>query len=153
MLQQLKWETLESRRTKIQLCSTKLSITWWVFQLITILHHLRPGLEPHTQRRCYNITLGQTLWSSVSSPELYLPGIYYQQQLLRPSTWYLSNGGWLFFLPLIGLYILFTVHSLTLFRQRSAIAFPERNGLQRQSSVPRICRCREQASSAFFIHC
>ena len=27
MLQQLKWETLESRRTKIQLCSTKLSIT------------------------------------------------------------------------------------------------------------------------------
>jgi hypothetical protein len=28
-------------------------------------------------RRCYNITLGQTLWSSVSSPELYLPGICY----------------------------------------------------------------------------
>ena len=97
MLQQLKWETLESRRTKIQLCSTKLSITWWIFQLITILYHLRPGVEPHTQIRCYNITLGQTLWSSVSSPELYLPGIFYQQQLLRPPTWYPSSGGLLLF--------------------------------------------------------
>ena len=48
----------------------------------------------------------------------------------------------IFFLPLIGLYILFTVHSLTLFRQRSAIVFPEGNGLQRQSSVPSRCRCR-----------
>jgi hypothetical protein len=48
----------------------------------------------------------------------------------------------IFFLQLIGLYILFTVHSLTLFRHRSAIDFPERNGLQRQSSVPSRCRCR-----------
>jgi hypothetical protein len=48
----------------------------------------------------------------------------------------------IFFLPLIGLYILFTVHSLTLFRHRSAIVFPERNDLQRQSSVPSRCRCR-----------
>jgi hypothetical protein len=48
----------------------------------------------------------------------------------------------IFFLQLIGLYILFTVHSLTLFRHRSAIDFPERNGLQRQSSVPSRSRCR-----------
>ena len=48
----------------------------------------------------------------------------------------------IFFLQLIGLYILFTVHSLTLFRHCSAIDFPERNGLQRQSSVPSRSRCR-----------
>ena len=50
----------------------------------------------------------------------------------------------LLFSKVFWLYILFTVHFLTLFRHRSAmLVFMERNGLQRQSSVPSRCRCNE----------
>jgi hypothetical protein len=58
----------------------------------------------------------------------------------------------IFFLPLIGLYILFTVHPLTLFRHRSAIVFPERNVLQRQSSVSCRCRWLNRGTLGFFVY-
>jgi hypothetical protein len=58
----------------------------------------------------------------------------------------------IFFLPLIGLYILFTVHPLTLFRHRSAIVFPERNVLQRQSSVSSRCRWLNRGTLGFFVY-
>jgi hypothetical protein len=57
--------------------------------------------------------------------------------IAKPKQHFLIYLTWL---DLNGLYILFTVHSLTLFRHRSAIVFPERNRLQRQRSVPSRCR-------------
>jgi hypothetical protein len=99
MLQQLKWETLESRRTKIQLTMFYKIVI--VNNLVDIPadHYLTPSKTrtrtTHSKKMLQY--LWQTLWSSVSSSELYLPGICYQQQLLRPPIWYPSGGGWLLF--------------------------------------------------------
>jgi hypothetical protein len=98
MLQQLKWKTLESRKTKIQLTMFYKIVNNLVD--IPADHYRTPSktrIRTTHSKKMLQYHTRTTLWISVSSPELYLPGICYQQQLLRPPTWYPSSGGWLLF--------------------------------------------------------
>ena len=92
MLQDPNWETLESRRTKLQLVM--------MYKIINDLVDIPCDayLTPATTRTraihskyCYNIPQGRIHSSSAFFQEPYLCGIRFQPKSLRPLTWYSSS--------------------------------------------------------------